>query len=136
MYATNPIYQNAPGAMRLYKSALPVWVIWLFVFTVFSREIGYTSIAGIDYDLIAYNFFILYLLAQLRNFYLNTKLVVTLGLLILAGIGAKIYLNLDFQPFWKQFIPILHRDRFLYGGFRAFPGACESALRMEADDGL
>lgn len=104
MFTTTYIEKNDPTLV--YKPILPVWVTWLFVFTIFSREIGLTSIGGIDYDLFAYNFFILYLLVQLRGFYLNQKLIVSLVLLVITGISAKILLSLEFQPFWKQFIPI------------------------------
>lgn len=106
MSTTTYIDQNAHNPTFGYKAILPVWVIWFFVFTIFSREIGLTTIAGVDYDLFAYNFFILYLLVQLKDFYINQKLIVALVLLVVAGIAAKVILSLEFQPFWKQFIPI------------------------------
>jgi O-antigen ligase len=88
------------------RPLLPFWVACLFVFTIFSRELGYTSIAGIDYDLIGYNFFILYFLTQLRHFFLNQKIIVLLFILLIGSLASKIFLDMDFLPFWKQFIPI------------------------------
>ncbi len=86
--------------------SVPIWVAWLFVFTVFSREIGYASIAGIDFDLISYTFFILYFLIQLRSLYINQYVVGILFLIFVSSLISKIYLEFQLQPLFKQFIPI------------------------------
>lgn len=87
-------------------STMPVWLPWLFVFTVFSREIGYYSLGGIDYDLIGYNFFIIYFLYRLRNFYISQSILIILFILIAVGIASKFYLQFQIAPLWKQVIPL------------------------------
>ncbi|WP_127128452.1 O-antigen ligase family protein [Pseudoflavitalea rhizosphaerae] len=86
---------------------LPTWVAWLFVFTVFSRELGLTTVAGVDYDLISYNFFILYFITQLRYFKVSRQLVTGLFLILSASVLSKLYLHLNLAPMWKQIIPII-----------------------------
>lgn len=96
-----------PQSVYKHRFDLPTWVAWLFVFTIFSRELGLTSIAGVDYDLISYNFFILYFITQLRYFKVSQQLIAGLFLIFVASILSKLYLHLNLAPMWKQIIPII-----------------------------
>lgn len=83
----------------------PNWLKYLFVFTVFSKEIGHTNLFGIDYDFIGYNFCILYLLWHINNLYISRPIIIFLAYLFVSSVLAKIYLGLEFPPLFKQFVP-------------------------------
>lgn len=101
------IYNRVDQSAGFYvKPAIPVWVAYLFVFTIFSRELGHTTLAGIDYDLISYNFFILYFLGQLWHFLLNRKMVILLFVVLIISLLTKLQIGLSITPMLKQIIPI------------------------------
>ena len=91
--------------LQIEQSKFPNWLIYLFVATVFSKEIGSLTIAGIDYDMIGYSFCIIYFLRYLRGLYLNSSLNYFLFFLLCSSLIAKAYLNLSLSPLFKQWIP-------------------------------
>lgn len=85
---------------------IPLWVAYLFVFTVFSRELGLVSLGGIDYDFIGYTFFIFYFLYYVKNFFLSERILVIVILVFVLSSLSKLYFSFNFAPLWKQAIPI------------------------------
>lgn len=117
-----PLYTNQPDhSMELYvKPMIPVWVAYLFVFTVYSREIGLTSLAGVDYDLISYNFFILYFIVQLRHFLVNRKMVILMFVAFIISLFCKLQLSMSITPMVKQLVPIALLYLVSYDVFRRY----------------
>lgn len=101
-----PSILRLPRASAI-ETSLPAWVVFVFVASVFSKEVGHATIAGIDYDLIGYNFCVIYLLIMFKDFYFNRSMLFYFGFLLIAGIISKLYLNYLFAPFWKQYIPLV-----------------------------
>ena len=98
--------QNLLQAQRQ-TAGMPVWAIYIFVFSVFSKEIGHFDLLGIDYDLIGYNYCLFHLLYYIKDLHVNRKIATYYLFLLVAGIISKLSLDLPFGPFWKQFIPIV-----------------------------
>jgi len=87
------------------QSYLRTWLLYFFVLTVFSKEIGHTDLFGIDYDFIGYNFCIFYLLFHINGLYINRSINSFLAYLFISSILSKLYLGLDLPPLFKQIIP-------------------------------
>ncbi|MBL7736797.1 MAG: hypothetical protein JNL51_15165 [Chitinophagaceae bacterium] len=86
-------------------AGLPIGLMYLFVFTVFSKEVGHTGLFGIDYDFIGYNFCIFYLLFHINSLYVSRNINLFLSYLFVSSILSKLYLGLELPPLFKQFIP-------------------------------
>lgn len=101
------LVNNVSGQYLVRKSVqdVPIWLRYLFVSTVFSKEIGHVDLFGIDYDFIGYNFCIIYLIWHLNNLYVSRKIILFLFAILASSIFAKAYLNLQFSPLFKQFVP-------------------------------
>lgn len=103
-----------------YRQQIPNLLLYLFVFTVFSKEIGSVIIGGIDFDLIGYTFFILYILYQLKSFFVDKKILVFLSYLLISGLLAKSLLDLAVSPFFKQWVPFTIIILGCYDFFRRY----------------
>lgn len=95
---------------RLYKKstiAVNAWMVWIFVFSVFSKELGNVWIMGIDFDMIGYTYCIFHFLYFSKNFNINRVVIFILVWALLASIISKFFLGFGLGGLWKQFFPIM-----------------------------
>lgn len=107
IYLHNREFVNFNRGLSLSRSeAIPEWLLYIFIATVFSKEIGTVFLFGVEYDTIGYTFSMLYFIYYLNRLYINGYIIVFAMVLLVNSIIAKTYLSLSFAPLFKQWVPI------------------------------
>lgn len=81
----------------------------MVIIAIFSRELGKGNLFGLDFDWIAYPFYVLFFLALIftNRWVLDKYLLYFFSFILFGGLLSKYMFDLSVLPFFKQFFPIV-----------------------------